>query len=79
MSVITSPQCPSAKVQREHQQNNTAFTQPSMQLYMTYKETTTSVEVSPELAAWLDERCTDLDVCALSVLVGCAECVMDLE
>ncbi len=46
---------------------------------MTYKETTTSVEVSPELVAWLDERCTELDVCALSVLVGCAEYVMQSE
>jgi hypothetical protein len=79
MSVITSPQCPSAEVQREHQQNNTAFTQPSIQLYMTYRGVATSVEVSPELADWLDERCSDLDVCALSVLVGCAEFVMQSE
>jgi hypothetical protein len=79
MSVITSPQCPSAQVEQEHQPNNTALTQPSIQLVMTYKETATSVEVSPELAAWLDERCTDLDVCALSILVGCAEFVMQSE
>lgn len=79
MSVTTSEQCPSVAVQREHQQNNTACASPSIQLVMTYKETATSVEVSPELAAWLDERCTELDVCALSVLVGCAEFVMQSE
>jgi hypothetical protein len=79
MSVITSPQCPSAEVQREHQQNNTACESSSIQLVMTYKETTTSVEASPELAAWLDARCEELEVCALSVLVGCAELVMQSE
>jgi hypothetical protein len=79
MSVITSEQCPAAAVQREHQQNNTAWESSNIQLVMTYKETATSVEVSPEVAAWLDERCTELDVCALSVLVGCAEFVMQSE
>jgi hypothetical protein len=79
MSVITSEQCPAAEVQREHQQNNTACGSSNIQLVMTNKETTTSVEVSPELVAWLDARCEELDVCALSVLVGCAEFVMQSE
>jgi hypothetical protein len=79
MSVTTSEQCPSAEVQREHQQNNTACESSSIQLVMTYRECIHTVEVSPELAAWLDARSADLDVCALSILVGCAEFVMDSE
>jgi hypothetical protein len=79
MSVTTSEQCPSVAVQREHQQNNTACESSSIQLVMTCRGVATSVEVSPELADWLDERCTELDVCALSVLVGCAEFVMQSE
>lgn len=46
---------------------------------MTYRGVATSVEVSPELADWLNEKCLELDVCALSVLVGCTEFVMEAE
>ena len=79
MSVITSPHRQSAEVERETAESISALEEPMTQLVMTYRECIHTVEVSPELAAWLDARSADLDVCALSILVGCAEFVMDSE
>ena len=79
MSVIQNEHSQSAEVEREHQPNNTAYTQPNTQLVMTYRGCISTVEVSPEMVTWLDARCEELDVCALSVLVGCAEFVMEAE
>jgi hypothetical protein len=79
MSVIQNEHSQSAEVEREQQQSNTAYEQPNTQLVMTCRGLSTSVEVSPELADWLNEKCLDLDVCALSILVGCAEFVMQSE
>lgn len=79
MSVIQNEHSQSAEVEREQQQNNTAYTQPNTQLVMTYRGCIYTVDMSPEMVTWLDARCEELDVCALSVLVGCAEFVMDSE
>jgi len=57
----------------------TPLAQPNIQLVMTYKESSSAVEIDAHLAEWLDAKCADLGVCALSVLVACAEMCHELE
>lgn len=57
----------------------TELAQPNIQLDMTYRGSASSVDIDQGFAAWLDAKCAELGVCALSVLVACAEMVQDLE
>jgi len=79
MVTQTTQNSPSDACGRGNAQSMTDMAQPNIQLVMTYRGSPSSVDIDEGFAGWLDAKCADLGVCALSVLVACAEMVRELE
>ena len=79
MPVITHQTKLAADAKREPQSDITQLETPNVSLYMTYRGSSASCEVSEELMSWIDARCEELDVCPMSFLLGCAEFVREME
>jgi hypothetical protein len=68
-----------AEVEREPQTNITDLEGPNIQVYMTYSGDSHESVMSPELAAWVNARCSDTGCSALDLLIGCAELCAELD
>jgi hypothetical protein len=68
-----------ADVERGLETNNTQLEPPMIQLVMTYRGITASQDVGEDLWSWVEARCEELGACPLSLLLGCAEFVKEME
>jgi hypothetical protein len=79
MPVITHQTKLAADVKREPQSDMTQLESPNVQLYMTHSSESAFCEASPELWEWVEATARDLETCPLSVLLGAAEFVREME
>ena len=79
MPVIHHQNQPAAAVKREPQRDMTQLESPNVQLYMTHSGESAFCEASPELWEWVEATARDLETCPLSVLLGAAEFVREME